>query len=231
MAVGWWMDIYGSKEAMFLSTIKNILFPVFCLNCDKEGEWLCVDCGLKVKSNYQYYPDVDSLDGLTVFFNYNEKSIIGKLIKLLKYNYIRELEYIIYSVIPARPSLAEGIYDYFKDFSIIPIPLHPRRLRERGFNQSEMIAKIFVNKFNFKKVENNILQRTKYTAQQAKLNKADRQQNLQDVFAIKKSVYVPENILLVDDVYTTGSTMYACANVLRKAGAEKVFGMVLARGV
>lgn len=230
MAVGWWMDILGNNEEIIMkiiSNIKDIIFPTHCLGCNQEGSWICKKCLANIQLNYQIDQAIESLDGLIAFFNYNEKEIIGRLIKLLKYDYITELNNYIEEILLKNNIIIE---EDLSQMIIIPVPLHLRRLRERGFNQSDILANIFKNKFNLGDIDNKLLLRKKYTPQQAKLNKEDRIKNLQGAFVVNNNKLIPKSVVLVDDIYTTGVTMLECALALRKKGVKNIWGMVLARG-
>jgi ComF family protein len=109
-----------------------------------------------------------------------------------------------------------------KTMTVVPVPLHPKRLAKRGFNQAEVLAErmgLFVQL---------ILKRVKNTISQTGLSRFAREQNVEGAFVCTQSV--GGEILLVDDVATTGATMNECARVLKRAGATKVYGLVVARG-
>ncbi len=210
--------------------VKDMFFPKFCVACQNaEGEWLCEKCFQKIAAPQPFFcldqtdETASDLNGATALFNYGENTI-SQLIKLLKYNYLTDIADIF-----AKFIKKEDFNFNWRGFTIIPVPLHPRRERERGFNQSEIIAKIFAEKLG---LEINIgLRRGVYTAQQAKLSKEERQQNLKDAFSfVKEQKTIPEKVLLVDDVFTTGATMRECAKVLKSNGVKIVCGLVLASG-
>ena len=205
----------------------DAMFPQFCLLCEQEGALLCVVCersielpGLVLHTNNSVLGIVRSAG------QYDPASGLGKLIEQLKYHYAAEaagaVQRLVYRfwrhhVLAPRP-------DY-----IIPIPLHRRRLAERGFNQASVIAFAVAAALAVPLAENALV-RARATKQQVKLNRAERLKNTQNAFAIKKPALVAgRHIWLIDDVYTTGSTMQAAAQVLRAAGAT-VNGFTLARG-
>jgi len=111
---------------------------------------------------------------------------------------------------------------------VIPVPLHPARLRERGFNQAELLAKILGQRINL--TLSRALERTRYTTTQTAFDRIDRMENLRGAFRLRKSIDVRGlQVLLVDDILTTGSTLSECARVLREAGAQSVYAVTAAR--
>jgi len=219
-----------------LTRIKNffldIFFPKFCFGCKKEGEYLCEDCRATLEILESQYPKCQSkkLNGLYFALLYRNP-LIKELIKKFKYEpFVKEL----------GDTLASLILDHFlligknpqKDFAgflIVPVPLDKSRKKWRGFNQAEEIGKNLAQYLNIS-LEIDTLIKIKKTALQVNLNRKERQENVKEAFKVKNTQAVKEKkILLVDDVYTTGSTMEECAKVLKKAGAKEVWGAVIAR--
>ena len=118
----------------------------------------------------------------------------------------------------------------FPDWLLVPVPLHPRRLRERRFNQSAELART-LSKLSGLPCRD-LLRRTRYTTAQAALSRKERLKNLAGAFSLKKRAALPShgNLLLIDDVFTTGSTAHECATVLKKAGAQRIIVLTVARG-
>ncbi len=114
-----------------------------------------------------------------------------------------------------------------RSWPLIAMPLHRRRLRHRGYNQAHEFTKILAKNTGRKELRN-LLTRTKYTAMQATLPEKKRRANVRDAFVVNGN-NVPKEVILVDDVLTTGQTLSAAANVLKKAGAETVYGVVFLR--
>lgn len=206
---------------------KDLLFPVFCVGCDKEESWICTDCLPKniVPQQIVFTADSDiaSLDGLTALSSY-DTSVISELVRMLKYRFVTDALSDLQTIISKVNFTAD-----WHDFVIVPVPLHARRERERGFNQAELIANLFAQRFGL--VVNKKLRRAVYTRQQAALSGEERRKNLTDAFMFEIiDGVVPANVLLVDDVFTTGSTLKECAKALKAAGVQTVWGLVLAKG-
>jgi ComF family protein len=112
---------------------------------------------------------------------------------------------------------------------LIPVPLHPRRLRERGFNQSLLLARFFKKKHSIP-LDFTSLQRFRLTQPQTQLSASERRKNVRGAFRVTNAEAVEEKrILLIDDVFTTGATVRECAKVLVEAGAKQVDVLTLAR--
>ncbi len=114
---------------------------------------------------------------------------------------------------------------------IVPVPLHPKRLRERGFNQAILLAD-FLSRSRNVPISRNNLRRIRWTEPQINLSHADRITNVRGAFSVRKpELFENKKLVLVDDVYTTGSTVSECAKVLNRAGADKVYVATVARAV
>lgn len=113
--------------------------------------------------------------------------------------------------------------------TVVPVPLHAARLKERGFNQTELIFKPWAKRQGFVWAE--ALERTRPTIPQWELNLKERRKNIKGAFAVTRpELVVEKRILLVDDIFTSGLTMDECAKVLKRAGAVEVKGLALASG-
>lgn len=242
-----------SFRSNFKSFLLNLFFPKFCLGCQKEGTLICYDCKTILDiSEYNYclcsknplrlHPNQESgkcsrcqdkkLSGLYFALPYKEKFLTKKLIYQFKYQpYLKTL---------AKP-LAELLAEHFiisglntnevwENSTLVPVPLDRKKLKIRGYNQSEELAKE-LSKIIKVPVLTDVLTKTKTTLPQMELSKEKREENLQGAFAVRKPFGVAQGkkVFLVDDVYTTGSTMQECARVLRLAGAKSVWGIAIAR--
>ena len=219
-----------------------IFFPIKCLGCGKYGELLCFECGRKIdkiKTSTcpecgriselgKYCPSCrrrlkTSLDGIIITAKY-DTGPIKQLIAGYKYDGITGVLPILAELINEKIPLLLS-----KNSLIAYVPLHPKRERERGFNQSREIAKYLA-------VTNDIsltdcLKKVKNTPHQVGLSRAARRKNVKNVFVCldKGDPIKGRNIILIDDVATTGSTLQECAKELKKAGAKKVHAFVIAR--
>jgi competence protein ComFC len=231
--------------------VIDFFFPPICLGCDKFGEMFCQDCRAKITETEELIcpsclrenatGEVHSkcegnLDGLTSCWNYT--GLVKKIIKSIKYRFY-------YAVVPELISLYCGYLQLLEQKSVkeylaskplvIPVPLHQKRLNYRGFNQAELIGRNLAQNLKLP-FSTKILNRHRYTQPQAGLKRKERLINLTGAFSVSVEVSsLPDlplenrNILLIDDVWTTGSTMQNCAGVLKELGAEKVWGLTLAR--
>jgi ComF family protein len=120
-----------------------------------------------------------------------------------------------------------------KKICFVPVPLHPKRERERGFNQAAFLTAALCEVLRTSgydvAVQSNILQRIKDTPHQARSLRTDRLKNMVNAFECSKNE-LAETVIVVDDVYTTGSTLGECARALKAAGVKNVWGLVVARG-
>ena len=111
---------------------------------------------------------------------------------------------------------------------IVPVPLHPTRQRERGFNQAGLLAELLSARISIPC--KSMLERVRYTTTQTALDRAERMENLHNAFRLRKNADVRGlQVLLIDDVLTTGSTLSECARVLKRAGATSVYAATAAR--
>lgn len=191
-----------------------------CKKCGKmianEGQEYCLDC-----SRLQYHFETGY-----PLWNYNE--VIQKSIADFKYAGRREYGEFYGEALAIR---------YGAEFSkleldaIIPVPIHRTKRRERGYNQTEIISDILGEKLNLP-VWKDFLIRNRKTMPQKELSQRERLKNLEEAFSVKdqKNFINGANVMLVDDIYTSGSTMEACAKILLKAGIEKVYVTMLCIG-
>ncbi len=171
------------------------------------------------------------LDGVYSFFHYRQT--VPYLIKALKYRAVSDsAQTCVTLIFPSslRHALSFVNSSDAKDSVCIPIPLHPSREKIRGFNQSEVLGRYIMQKLHIP-MNADILYRTRKTTPQVDMKeRVKRLQNMNHAFAVREPIdRVPSHILLFDDVWTTGATMRAAANVLKRRGARSVWAVTFAR--
>jgi competence protein ComFC len=224
----------------------DILFPRKCVGCGKEGGYVCKECEVGMWEEEQICPACarpsryglrheycrdKTMEGLICLWAY--EGIVRKLIKGSKYNnyyfdYLKD-DALHNWRIAQRPELT-----YFCRYLelkpiVVPVPLYAKREKERGFNQAEIIS-LSLSKSLSLPMEK-LLVRLKDTGRQVGRTREQRLKVMEGAFTVnyKSQITNYKNILLVDDVWTTGATMRECARVLKNAGARQVGGLVLAR--
>jgi len=233
----------GDKIKKFL---LDTLFPKFCLGCTREGTYFCADCQACLEisgDNFCLCGDPKrltgngkcrncrskKLDGLYFAVSYQNK-IVKKLIRQFKYEpFIKELSEPLTNLIITHFLLLDKGGQIWKGKILVPIPLSKRKMKIRGFNQSEEIAKKLSEKLKIP-LFGDCLIKVKENLPQMELSEKERQENIKGVFEVRsKEKILGKKILLIDDVYTTGATMEEVAKILKEAGAKEVWGVVVAR--
>lgn len=230
-------------------SILDIIYPKFCLGCGKVGTYCCSEC-LKITPQLRYLqcPECErpSYDGRThircqkqfgldgVFSLYPYVGIVKNVIKGMKYRFAYRMVLDLFHAIPKEyvSRLTQHVMFTKHNVFLLPIPLHASRRRERGFNQAAVIAKV-VSTFVHVPVNTSCLERSKKTLPQVNMkHKEERMENMKQAFTMRKnnvSFIYGASVILVDDVYTTGSTLKNAALVLKQAGARFVFGLTIAQ--
>jgi ComF family protein len=154
---------------------------------------------------------------------------LRELIHLLKFEQVRPSAAVLGGMLAkALAGLEPGWTQ--RPVVVVPVPLHTRKLRQRGFNQSELIAQYAVKLTGGMAVHSRVLERRRETQSQIGLTRHQRRENLRGTFVVTRPQEIAgREILLVDDVFTTGTTVSECARVLRRAGASKIFVATVAR--
>ncbi len=230
--------------------IASLLYPPVCTICGanvRAGEYLCDQCETKAVRIVAPFcqkcsePFDGAITGTFTCANcahraihfdaavaaYRSRGIVRQIVHDFKYGrqiYLRHL-------------MARWLYAALDDerlrgrrFNIIiPVPLHPTRQRERGFNQATLLAELLSAEIQIQCKP--ALERIRYTTTQTALDRAGRMENLHNAFRLRKNTNVRGlRVLLIDDVLTTGSTLSECARVLKGAGAISVHAATAARG-
>lgn len=189
-----------------------------CPLCGKivKNYGLCPACYELVNKNPTFYYDIEGLEGLIVSSTY--AGIMRRLI--IDFKFKGKLSYgEIISEIMIEKLLERNLSEVVLTF----VPMHPRRERERGYNQSKILAETIGKKLDLRCQE--VFEKVKDTKFQVGLKKDQRQENLKNVFAVKKA---PEEIIIVDDVITTGTTISELVKVAKASGIKKVTALIAA---
>jgi len=227
----------------------DFFFPKRCVSCRALGSYLCPACLSQIKfvkeavcpvcerqaiggAAHPRCQSKYSLDGLTSVCVY--EGPVKAAIHRLKYRpWITDLGEFLAGMILKRGDSSFLMEDK-GNWLVVPVPLHPSRKRERGFNQAEILGKLLAQKLglNFRP---DLLIRHKKTKPQAELKGKERQENIKNAFMLNSNLQLDNlkicnsNALLIDDVWTTGTTLRICGGVLKRAGALKVWALTLAR--
>jgi len=229
----------ASDESQRASTLgeravaRGNSFPFLCSFCSQKiklnNTTFCPVCSRRLPENkktcHQESPFILAAAGF-----YGDE-VLDPLITLLKYQRIKQ------AAIPLGEILSRYLKDLFKnyeletkDFLIIPVPLYWRKEKQRGFNQSYLLASQLGKNMGLP-IANNILKRIKNTASQVKLKDREKREiNIKNCFVVEKpELLFQKNVIILDDVFTTGATMKEAASVIKKAGAKKIIGLVVAK--
>lgn len=250
-----------TASTRWLKTVRDgalgLVYPRVCVGCElpleADGElWLCENCKPELKPVEPPYCDTcgQPFDGvmargfrcsncreIDLAFDfavgaYRAEGLARELVHRFKYEKQHYLCALLGEML--RDALSDDRLngEPEKDWLLVPVPLHPRRLREREFNQAAELCRVFRREGRPAGFEyGDLLKRTRYTRRQANLDRADRLTNLEGAFAMRRDGVRGRPVLLVDDVLTTGATASECARVLREeGGASKVVVITVVRG-
>ena len=233
----------------------DLIFPIKCISCQNFcDEYICQKCHSQIKIEMSDNYSCIFCDSRTPYtqiclsclkkkschldlclspFKYSDP-LTRKMIESYKYKFVKDIS----------KSIAELLIEYLKELELkglveispknkilIPIPLHPKRLRWRGFNQAELMSELISQNLGIK-TNNSIIKRVRNSNPQAKIqDKGERSQNIKNIFEISSpDILKDATVLLIDDVITSGATINECAKALKKAGATKIIGLSFARG-
>ncbi len=221
-------DLYGSNQCICyecFSSIKinNTLFCPVCRARLAENKKIChFDSKYLLGAAGNY--DDPGLQNLIHSFKYKGVKGLSQVLSSLLIKYIENCKLLTYLNF-SQKDFGERI----ENFIVIPIPLYPRRERERGFNQTKLIAENLAKKLNLE--ISDALLRIKDTKSQAQTkNSEERAKNVKDCFKIKNQEMVcGKNIILIDDVFTSGATINEAVKILKQNGAKKILALVVAK--
>ena len=209
--------------------VKNLLYlllPQQCTGCGTKHTYLCRDCLSRIS-----YPDHSKQNNIFAAGSYKDEWL-KKAVWILKYRKGSSAAEPLAELVFQRIFL-EGRIKNPSEFLYVPVPLSKERIKKRGFNQSEIIGRHLVEKLSLEKeaLAVGILEKIKETKTQASIRDyQQRLKNLEGAFAVKNPEAIQgKKIILIDDVSTTGTTIRECTKTLKKAGAKKVIGVVVAK--
>lgn len=213
---------------MNFSKILDYFYPPMCGICGKlDSNFLCKKCEKILELHEeQNIIKVENMNFEELIYIFKYEGIIRE--NLLKYKF-EEKSY-LYKTFVNFLLKNDKIFENMKNYdTIIPVPISKKRNRQRGYNQSFLIAKE-ISKYTNLKLINNCLFKTKNVIEQSKLTKEEREQNIKNVYSLKNGDKIEsKKILLIDDIYTTGSTVNECCRILKKANPKKIGVVVLAK--
>ena len=230
------------RSDKLVELVVDSFFPRRCVGCGGLGGFFCPEClgklsrllpplcpncgrpqasGIACPDCWQRQTEID---GIRSLFRFDD--IIRKAIHQLKYRNLKAIS----------PCLAELLADYLRSNplpgeALICVPLHPRRLRERGYNQSNLLARGLGERIDLPVIENCLI-RVKQTQPQVRAaDVEERRRNVVDAFRCCDERISGRQIILIDDVCTSGATLESCAVALKNKGATSVWGLTLAREI
>lgn len=213
---------------MLLEKALIFLFSRKCFLCGKRNEEsICENCFYRI-NRLQKCKIINlknkNLNSLIYFFKYEK--IIRRLILQFKFFNKPYLAKVFSKIILKNEKLCGKLKFY--DI-IIPVPMHNEKKNVRGYNQTELISCEIAKNLNMK-YESKLLIKNVNTKMQSSLTEKERYKNIKDVFVVLDEEKIKDkNIILIDDIYTTGATLEECSKVLKNAGAKKVCGVVIAK--
>lgn len=211
-----------------LEAFINFVYPPYCILCEghlKTCEYLvCSECWMNLPLLENNLGTLPPLSGVWSVWSYDER--LQKIIHEMKFyrkpSLTRKIGEAMAGLVIQNNRLQSAQY-------LIPVPLHKIRMRERGYNQSVLLAKI-VSQKTLIPVENDCLKRIRNTTPQSKLNAEQRRTNVVGAFRVsQKGKISGKTVILIDDVFTTGATLQECALRLLNSGARQVFALTAAR--
>lgn len=232
-----------------MNLILDMFFPKKCVGCREKGSYYCESCVSNILQKDLVCPvcERQALGGQTHELCKSQYGLNGlwslsiyqgsmkRAIKSLKYYWVRDLASTLTDiVIEYWAKYQPFVFDIIKKdkgagWAVVPVPLYWFRENRRGYNQSSLIGQILSKKLGLAYCE--ALKRIRFTQSQVKTKSKKRYENIKGAFAVSAhcNLKTVPYILLIDDVWTTGSTLRECCTVLKKAGAKQVWALTLAR--
>jgi len=219
--------------ANFINDLRGIFFPTSCCCCGdvllSSENQICTACSLGLPFTYFSSEKDNSVENIfwgrvqigaaTALLYFSKKGGVQKILHNIKYKDNKELAVFMGRQLGAAIAESHRFDDV--DF-LVPVPLHSKKLKKRGYNQSEEIAKGVAQNFG-RQLCANVLIRTEFTDTQTKKSRFNRWENVHDKFSLAEpDTFAGKHILIIDDVITTGATLESCANAVLQANAAKV---------
>lgn len=232
---------------MIKDLLLDILFPKVCINCKREGKYICDKCSIFISEAMPVCPNCYNssfsgeihqncikkygLDGLTSMWDY--EGLVKRLIHNVKYGGLTHI--IDECVENSFKLIARDINRFYSFLSFLSsdniyityVPMYLKKEKRRGFNQAKLIARELAKKVKVRPLS--LLEKIVDIEDQARPEKGKRMENVKTSFAINGNVEGIESVLLVDDVFITGATIRECCKVLKQSGVKKVWAFTLAR--
>jgi ComF family protein len=217
----------------------DLFFPPWCIGCGREGRYICnacleklplisppvcATCGRPLTEQNTCPGCIEepvAIDGIRAPFLFH--GVIRKAIHEFKYRNLKAI----------APLLAGFLHDYllenpFPGDVLVPVPIHPKRLRERGYNQSSLIAHELGRKNGLPVIEDSLMRNINTPPQVRTASAAERRKNIAGAFACSGERLKGKQVIIIDDVSTSGATLNTCAEILKEAGAASVWGLTVA---
>lgn len=241
---------FARQAQQALQAFLNLVYPPHCALCRAETpprEHLCAACRKTAQRIASPFCEICSTpfegqiegpfacpacrenkhDFDCAIVPYLSRGAVRELIHRFKYNHHFHLRHVLAGWL--LEALADPRLQALPFDQIVPVPLHPARERDRGFNQARVLAQFLARQTGIPMA--NALRRTRFTTTQTRLDRETRIENLRNAFEMRHTVEVQNlHLLLIDDVLTTGATVNECARVLKRAGASSVRVVTVARG-
>jgi ComF family protein len=199
--------------------LLDFIYPPCCVHCNRVGDLLCNHCQNRIKpAPIQLKGELPHIAGYTTIGVHH--SALRSAIHALKYGGVGRLGEILGGLLSVNI-----IQHAWKVEVVVPVPLHAERLKERGYNQAQLIAQEIANQLVIP-LEANALIKTRNTQSQVTLLASERLQNVEGAFEVSpdiKGKLSQKSVLLIDDVFTTGATLSSCAHVLLEAGVKSLY--------
>ncbi len=198
----------GTSLCFNCSSTFSSLRPPWCDRCGEPTEFSVQECGRCIESpvSWERRRALAWLDPVSL-------QIIHRI------KFLGEVEWLSFLM---DRDMSASPFEIDSGFVLVPIPLHWQRYFDRGFNQSEILCRYLSKKWKIE-VENRLLQKRRSTDPQSTLKSKERQSNLKGAFQVMGDIPIPEKVILIDDICTTGATFETCSQVLKRAGVKEIY--------